>query len=504
MARGDGSALSVPPHPASAAADTSHWTRALGLAATCLALARRVVPERLRPLYDRKTGRAVSVANDIAFADTEAAGAQRMALFAFAVRVLSAAIAYGGQVFLARLLGGYEYGIFVLVWVSVVILGGLACLGFPSAVVRFVPDYLWRGDRDGVRGVVWGARVASFAAATGFAALGLALLWLLGDRVSSIYVWPFVLGLVCLPMIAVGDTQDGTARAFSFKGLALVPTFLLRPVLVLVFVGIAVLLGWPATARTALFASVVATWTASLVQMLGLERAVRAVVGSGARAFRPRLWLLVALPIFLVEGFFQLLTNVDILMVGRFMAPMEVAVYFAAVKTLALVHFVYFAVKAGAAQRYAHYHAQGDRAATALFVSQTVKWTFWPSLAMSALVLALSPLLLALFGEGFERGVPLLFVLVVGIVARAAVGPAEALLTMSGQQNSCAVLYGVTLVINVALNLALLPSFGLVGAAAATTCALVFEAFALYALVLRRLGLHMFVVHAHRGAEAAA
>ena len=68
-----------------------------------------------------------------------------------------------------------------------------------------------------------------------------------------------------------------------------------------------------------------------------------------------------SLPIFLIESFFFLLTNADVLMVGFYMQPDDVAVYFATVKTLALVHFVYFAVKAGVAQRYAAF-THGDPA----------------------------------------------------------------------------------------------------------------------------------------------
>ena len=58
-------------------------------------------------------------------------------------------------------------------------------------------------------------------------------------------------------------------------------------------------------------------------------------------------WVAVSIPIFLVEGFLFLLTNADVLVVGHFLPPDQVAVYFATAKTLALVHFVYFAVKAG-------------------------------------------------------------------------------------------------------------------------------------------------------------
>ena len=144
-----------------------------------------------------------------------------------------------------------------------------------------------------------------------------------------------------------------------------------------------------------------------------------------------------SLPIFLVESFFFLLTNADVLMVGFFMQPNDVAVYFATVKTLALVHFVYFAVKAGVAQRYAQFtHADPERLAA--FARETVSWTFWPSLVMALVVLALGKPMLMLFGPGFDAGYPLLFLLVAGVVARAAVGPCESLLTMSGNQNICA------------------------------------------------------------------
>ena len=57
---------------------------------------------------------------------------QRIAVIAFAVRVVSAGIAYISQVLLARWMGDFEYGVFVVVWVGAVILGGLACLGFQT------------------------------------------------------------------------------------------------------------------------------------------------------------------------------------------------------------------------------------------------------------------------------------------------------------------------------------------------------------------------------------
>ena len=43
-------------------------------------------------------------------------------------------------------------------------------------------------------------------------------------------------------------------------------------------------------------------------------------------------WFRVAVPIFLIEGFIFLLTNSDTVVTGLFLAPAEVAIYFAAVQ----------------------------------------------------------------------------------------------------------------------------------------------------------------------------
>src|SRR4051812_34863149 len=196
----------------------------------------------------------------------------------------------------------------------------------------------------------------------------------------------------------------------------------------------------------------------------------------------------------MVEGFFNLLTNVDVLIVGQLMEPAKVAVYYAAVKTMALVHFVYFSVRAGSAHRFSHYHTSGDRTRLVELVRDTLNWTFWPSLAMAAVLVIVGWPMLALFGPGFTSGYPLLFIFIAGLVCRASVGPAESLLLMSNQQVICALVYLGTFVLNVALNFALIPHFGLFGAASATALSLLAEAIGLYVVTLRRLGIRCSIV----------
>ncbi len=446
------------------------------------------MPERLalrmRPLLRR--------VDDILLRADERGEASRMSIIAFAIRIVSAAIAFLSQVLLARWMGGFEYGIFVLVWTAMILAGNLSCLGFHTSVIRFVPEYREKNMLPELRGVLRASHLVVLAASTVFALLGVAGVHLLSGAIEPYYFIPFILGMICLPMIAMSDLLQGISRAHSWAIAALAPTYIERPILILLFMAGAIFAGYAPGAETALIAAILATWVTTLIQLVRVNARIGRLLPAGPVRMRYGQWIVISLPIFLVESFFFLLTNADVLMVGAFMEPDDVAVYFATVKTLALVHFVYFAVKAGVAQRYAQF-THGDSGKLAAFARETVSWTFWPSLLMAFVVLALGKPMLMLFGPGFDAGYPLLFLLVAGVVARAAVGPCESLLTMSGNQNVCAFVYALTLVVNVALSVVLIPSLGLWGAAIATAASMAFEAAALSFTVWRRLGIVMAV-----------
>ncbi len=452
----------------------------------------RTLSGRLKDLASPYAAILDSILND----GDDRSVSRRIAVFTFAVRIVSAAILYVSQVLLARWMGEFEYGIYVVVWVAALLLGGLACLGFHAAVLRFVPEYTERGEMQLLRGVIVGSRVQGFVVATVFAIGGGLGLYAFGSYVSSYYLIPLYLGAVTLPMLAIAEIQDGLSRAFSWADVALWPTFIVRPLLILVFMAIAVVYGAEPNAVTAMGAVIAATYVTSISQLIWLQRRLKSAVPAGPRRYQPMQWVSISLPIFVVEGFFFLLTNVDVLIVGRLMEPDRAAVYYAATKTLALVHFIYFAVRVGGAQRFSKYYADGDHARLAAFVRDTLHWTFWPSLAMVILLLIVGKPLLLLFGPNFGSGYPLLFILSVGILFRAAIGPAESLLTMAGQQSICAVVYTVTFILSVGLNFSLIPRFGLAGAATATTLALVAETVVLYVIALQRLGIHCSVLTA--------
>ncbi|WP_245555237.1 lipopolysaccharide biosynthesis protein [Ahrensia kielensis] len=440
---------------------------------------------RLRPFAERL---------DIALSGTDdASSAQRASVIAFSIRIFSAAIAFVSQVVLARFMGAYEYGIFVMVWIAMIVIGNLSCLGFPTAIIRFLPQYREKNDLEGMHGILLTSRVFVLLSSTIAALATICVAYYGSNFFDSHYVLPFIVGVFALPMIALGDMLDGTARANSWPIRALAPTYLLRPLFILALMVGAWLLDYPVNGVTGLVCAVIASYFSTLIQHFVIIRGLDRTYKKAKPRIEMKNWILVALPIFLVDGFFSLLVHADVFMVGIMLDPESVGIYYATAKTLALVHFVFFAVKAGVSNLFAARIDDDDKSALRLLARRSATWTFWPSLIMGIIVLAAGPLLLSMFGTAFREGYPVLFIMVTGVVLRASIGPAENLLNMSGNQNICATVFGAVLAINIALNLILIPQFGIYGAAAATAIATVFETLALFYIVRVRIGVSMFV-----------
>jgi O-antigen/teichoic acid export membrane protein len=420
--------------------------------------------------------------------------AQKVAGGAFLIRVLSAGLIYLSQILLARWMGTFEFGIYVYVWTLVLMIGDLADLGLATAAQRFIPEYTRRKANDLLRGYLSRSRWITVGCATLVAAAGVLLIQLLKPYMADYLVLPLSVALVTLPFYAILQVQDGIARSYNWIHVALLPPYVIRHLVMLVLVCAAWLLSFPANAETAVLAVGIALMVTAVGQTLVLNRKLSQAVDAGPKAYDTRAWVAVSLPILFVEGFYVLLTNVDILILQQFRPPEDVAVYYAAAKTLALISFVHFAVSAAVAHRFSEYHTTHDRARLEAILADSIKWVFWGSLAACIAILAAGRMLLWLFGPQFVAGHHLMLILAVGLLARAALGPVERLLSMLGEQRICATIYAIAFVLNIVLCVVLIPRIGIEGAAISTTTALVVESILLFTITRRRLGFHVFIL----------
>ncbi|MDA9546947.1 PST family polysaccharide export protein [Bradyrhizobium sp. CCBAU 45321] len=427
----------------------------------------------------------------LAGGSSEASLTRRLASTIFIIRVISAGLAYVSQVLLARWMGTSDYGIYVYVWTWVLLLGSMMDFGISASAQKIIPEYRASGAQALLRGFLSGSRWLTFAVST-LTSLGLAgIVKLLSPWIDPAEVLPLYIGCMTLPAFVVANTQDGIARSHDWMQLGLMPQFIIRQALIIGITALAFLLGYHLGAVAAMVASLCAVWIAMAGQMVVLNRKLADHITPGPKAYDVKGWLAVSLPILLVESFYLLLSYTDVLVLQQFRPSDEVGVYFAVVKTLALVSFIHYAMSATTAHRFAEYYASGDKARLSAYVAHAITWTFWPSLAATIVLLALGKPLLWLFGPQFVIGYDIMFVAAIGLVVRAAIGPVERLLNMLGQQKICALAYALAFVMNLVLCIALVPRYGGHGAAAATSISLTFETVLLFWIVRQRLGLHV-------------
>ena len=418
---------------------------------------------------------------------------QRVASAAFLIRVGSAALIYFSQIVFARWMGRTEFGIYVYVWTWVMLIGDMADLGLGTAAQRFIPEYTKLKAFDRLRGFLARSRWLAVASASCIAIIGVLLVRLLEPYLDSYVVVPLSIACITLPFYSLMQMQDGIARSYDWIDLALLPPYVVRHLIMLVLVSAAFLLDFSTTAQTAVTAVAVSFALTVVGQTVLLNRRLKRTVESGPRTYDAKAWFKVSLPILMVEGFYLLLTSTDILVLQHFREPGDVAVYYAAAKTLTLIAFVHFAVSAAVAHRFSKYHVENNQESLKRILADSIRWTFWGSLAACIVILAIGKPLLWLFGPQFTGGFHLMCILAVGLMARASVGPIERLLNMLGEQHACAAVYAAAFALNLVLCIVLIPRIGVEGAAVSTATALIFESVMLFVVTRRRLGFHVFI-----------
>lgn len=425
--------------------------------------------------------------------DGHLGGVVRGAAFVMGIRIAGAAIALVSQVLLARWMGAFEYGIFSYVWVWVIVLGIIVPMGFGTSVLRFIPEYRTKQRWARLNGFIrisFGVVLAVSCIAAG---LGLLLLWAMRGHIESYYVLPLAVGLLCVPAFAVTDWQEGTARAFGWVNLAYIPPYIIRPLLIVGAAGGILHFTGGATSLQVALGALSASAVTMIGQRLYFMFRVMRTLPRTKPVYRTKFWIAASAPLVLVEGLYLLMTNTDIVLLGYFADPDDVGVYFAATRIANLMAFIFFSLNALAVPKFAELHGAGKHAELQRFVRGVIHAMFWPTLAAGTFLLAAGEFILGLFGTGFEAGYPMLVLLMLGFLMRAATGPTEYLLNMTGNQNVVALIYGLAAIGNIALNLMLIPVWGAIGAAAATAVSVLVSTICLVAVVRRRLGITAFI-----------
>ena len=161
------------------------------------------------------------------------------------------------------------------------------------------------------------------------------------------------------------------------------------------------------------------------------------------------------------------LQRLDVLIISALRSPVEAAVYVAATRFLVLGQLIGNSFSLSVQPLIARHAARSDRDAVRRLYSATTVWLVLVSWPLYLSMITLAPVLLSIFGDGYQGAALVLQILAFAMMAATAIGPVDQVLIMSGRPTWVLANSVVALVLNVILNLLLVPGLGAVGAAIA-------------------------------------
>jgi O-antigen/teichoic acid export membrane protein len=175
-------------------------------------------------------------------------------------------------------------------------------------------------------------------------------------------------------------------------------------------------------------------------------------------------------------GMFQILVLwLDVILVGAFLAASAAGVYAATSRLAMIGMFAAQAVQMAIAPQISALFSRNDRAGAQRLYTIGTGWLMAPSWPLYILLAVFAPVVLRLFGPEFVRGQTVLVILSLAMLFNLGTGNVNVILLMAGKSwwNLCNTL--VSLVINVGLNLLLIPRYGITGAALAWATSILWQ-----------------------------
>lgn len=409
-------------------------------------------------------------------------------LFALVVKVASAALSYVMLVAFARMLSAEDYGYFGLMTNAAIVLSTVCMFGLPLGAMRFWPALIEQGAPDLAKGFAISAQKFLAAVSGGVVMVGLAVSWSAVDDRFLGFAFGALLVALFAALLAFSEFYCSLLRAQGETAWALVPRDIAWRVLAPVAAGLVLYFTGGMSGGVAILCCVSVLAVLTLAQFGVALRGIKRTVGAIAARTDWRAWRGPLLPLAGASVLFAMVQQLDVVVVGSLIGASEAGQYFAAQKTASLMGLVMIAGGMVAAPLMSAAF-QGGRIVELQRICKYLALAIAvATLAGLALLGIIGDDLLGLFDPSFESAHGLLMVLALGFAIDALAGPTAYLMQMTRLENDYLKIMAMAYAVVLALQLLLIPYYGAVAAAWATTFGYVIWNVSAVVLLRRNIG----------------
>jgi len=368
----------------------------------------------------------------------------------------------------------YEYGLLSLALTITGIATTIACLGLPKATPRYIAFHRAKGEKE----KVWQTIKMSLSFSFILSIVLFFLVFSFGDKLAILFNEPEVAPVIkilsfIIPIRAIIGMMVPIFRGFGEVKPKVYFQDIFPYITKIPFVGVVILFGW--AFKGIVYATLFSFIAVGIISFFYYLKKIPHFIPSQDKTQPSPIsplakeLILFSLPLFTAIILSIVISSTDTLMLGYFKTAKEVGLYRVAYPLaryisliLSAAGFIYFPIATGL-------HSGNLTSELKKMYSVTTKWVFSVTLPLFFLVFfAPKSTLHFLFGPNYIQAAPALRILALGFFIHTFLGLNGQSLIVFGKAKFIMLNNFVVAILNVLLNLQLIPGFGLEGAAFAS------------------------------------
>jgi O-antigen/teichoic acid export membrane protein len=393
---------------------------------------------------------------------------------ALSLKIIGIVFGYIFTLLITRNFGADTMGIFALCTTVLSIASILGRLGTDTALLRFVAEYSAQGRKDLVKEVHGKALkiVVPFS-------ISLTIILFFSSPYISKYIFHKehlsnyfqITSLAVLPFVLIfinSQSLRAIKRIREYAFFQNISYFLFGSIFLLILLIFSVKNSLP------VIAYVLAIFTGAIFCHILWKKQSRLDSSHVSNEMSTRNILHVSIPMLLSSSMLMITQWTNTLMLGIFRTEAEVGIFNVAAKISTSISFTLIAINTIAAPKFAEFYGGKDIRGLEKFVQQSTKLIFWTSFPILLVIAIFPSFILGIFGEEFKAGVFALLLLTIGQFISSISGSVGTLLNMTGKQKVYQYIMIATAVLNIILNVLMIPKYGIIGAAIVTMVSFAF------------------------------
>lgn len=418
----------------------------------------------------------------------------RGAFNAFILRLTGITLLFGMHVMLARLLGYKQYGIYVYAssWINILVI--LSLFGFDVSLVRYIAAYRAQRKWGLLKGILRYSHQLVILLSLFISLFGVITTWFFRNQISKDHLITFYIAFILLPIFALCRLRRAILRSLklivqSELLLQVVrPLFLMLAVMIFYFFQFGPLKATH-TIMSDLLAHVIALGVGTFLVIKALP-----VFFASQITYLKKEWLRVSFPLLIVAGTQLVLKHTDIIMLGAIRSSESAGIYSVASRISNLVILGLMAINTILAPMASELYHTYKKQELQQILTLSARAVFYFTLIISTLLTVLGAKILRIFGAEFVAAYIPLIILLIGQIVASLAGSVGLLMNMTGYQKQSGIIVSVCAVVNIMLNVFLIPLLGMIGAAISTAFTLALRNSIMLVYVQRKIGINPTVI----------